>query len=30
MSEYAELTIVSKRIDAPSGDGETLEDFWPV
>jgi Cupin domain len=26
----AELIIVSKRIDDPSGDGETLENFWPV
>jgi mannose-6-phosphate isomerase-like protein (cupin superfamily) len=27
--EDAELIIVSKRIDDPQGDGETLEGFWP-
>ena len=26
----AELIIVSTRVDDPSGDGETLEDFWPL
>jgi mannose-6-phosphate isomerase-like protein (cupin superfamily) len=25
----AELIIVSKRIDDPQGDGETLDGFWP-
>jgi mannose-6-phosphate isomerase-like protein (cupin superfamily) len=28
--EDAELIIVSKRIDDPSADGETLDSFWPV
>jgi mannose-6-phosphate isomerase-like protein (cupin superfamily) len=28
--EDAELIIVSSRIDDPSGDGETLADFWPA
>jgi len=27
--EDAELIIVSKRIDDPRGDAETLEGFWP-
>ena len=27
--EDAELIIVSKRIDDPQSDGETLEGFWP-
>ena len=27
--EDAELIIVSKRIEDPSADAETLEDFWP-
>ena len=26
----AELIIVSPRVDDPSGDGETLENFWPL
>ena len=28
--EDAELIIVSKKIDDPGADGETLEDFWPA
>jgi mannose-6-phosphate isomerase-like protein (cupin superfamily) len=28
--EDAELIIVSSRIDDPSGDGETLAEFWPA
>jgi mannose-6-phosphate isomerase-like protein (cupin superfamily) len=28
--EDAELIIVSKRIDDPQGDGETLDGFWPA
>jgi quercetin dioxygenase-like cupin family protein len=28
--EDAELLIVSKRIDDPQGDTETVEDFWPL
>ena len=27
--EDAELVIVSTRIDDPSGDGETVDGFWP-
>ena len=27
-ADDAELIIVSNRIDEPSGDGETLENFW--
>ena len=27
--EDAELVIVSKRIDDPRGDTETIDDFWP-
>jgi mannose-6-phosphate isomerase-like protein (cupin superfamily) len=27
--DVAELIIVSKRIDDPQSDGETLEGFWP-
>jgi mannose-6-phosphate isomerase-like protein (cupin superfamily) len=27
--EDAELVIVSKRIDDPQGDAETLDGFWP-
>ena len=29
-SDDAELIIVSSRIDDPSADGETLENFWPA
>ncbi len=28
--EDAEIVIVSKRIDDPMGDTETVEDFWPA
>ena len=28
--EDAELVIVSKKIDDPSADGETLDGFWPA
>ena len=28
-SEDAEIVIVSKRIDDPRGDVETVPDFWP-
>ena len=26
----SELVIVSKKIDDPSADGETLDGFWPA
>jgi len=29
-SEDAEIVIVSKRIDDPQGDVETVPDFWPA
>jgi mannose-6-phosphate isomerase-like protein (cupin superfamily) len=29
-SDDAELIIVSKRVDDPSADAETLENFWPA
>jgi quercetin dioxygenase-like cupin family protein len=29
-SADAELIIVSPRVDDPSGDGEKLENFWPL
>ena len=28
--EDAEIVIVSKRIDDPQGDTETIDDFWPA
>jgi mannose-6-phosphate isomerase-like protein (cupin superfamily) len=28
--EDAELVIASVKIDDPSGDGETIDDFWPA